>query len=336
MKHICARVPALVASLLMSGIGFAMAAPPAGSPVALHGQLHVCGMKLCDSANQPIQLRGMSTHGTQWYRQCINNKSLDALAIDWKADVLRVSTYVQEDGYETNPRKFTDIVHATIAQAEARGVYVIVDWHMLDPGDPFFNLARATTFFSEIADTHKDKVNIIYEVANEPNGVSWARIKDYHEQIIPVIRTRDADAVILLGTRGWSSLGVSDGANENEIVGNPVNATNVMYTFHFYAGSHGAVYFNALSRAAGKLPMFVTEFGTQKYTGDGANDFVQAQKYIDLMKQKTISWVNWNYSDDKRSGAVFKKKTCPAGNFAGTSALKPAGKWVRDRLRGPH
>jgi endoglucanase len=278
----------------------------------------------------------MSTHGLQRYKQCVNDKSLDALAADWKADVLRVSMYIQEGGYQTNPRKFTDLVHAIIEKATARGLYVVVDWHMLDPGDPFYNLARAKTFFAEIARVHKNKANILYEVANEPNGVNWDRIKDYHEQIIPVIRSRDANAIILLGTRGWSSLGISDGANENEIVNHPVNATNVMYTFHFYAASHGAAYLNALSRAADKLPMFVTEFGTQNYTGNGPNDFVQAQKYLDLMAQKKISWMNWNYSDDNRSGAVFKLGTCPNGNFAGTSALKPAGEWVREHLRAPH
>jgi endoglucanase len=277
----------------------------------------------------------MSTHGLQWYSQCVNDKSLDALAKDWKADVLRVSMYVQEGGYQTAPAKFTNLVHSIVDKATARGLYAIVDWHMLDPGDPYFNLTRAKTFFAAIAKLHKNNINVLYEVANEPNGVSWARIKNYHQQIIPVIRAQSPNAVILLGTRGWSSLGISDGASETEIVNNPVNATNVMYTFHFYAASHGAAYLNALSRAAGKLPMFVTEFGTQEFTGGGANNFVQAQKYLNLMANKKISWVNWNYSDDSRSGAVFKAGTCPSGNFAGTSALKPAGAWVRARIRSP-
>jgi endoglucanase len=84
------------------------------------------------------------------------------------------------------------------------------------------------------------------------------------------------------------------------------------------------------------MPMFDTEFGTQEFTGDGPNDFVQAQKYLDLMRRKKISWVNWNYSDDERSGAAFEEGTCPNGIFAGTSALKPAGKWVRRHIRQPH
>ena len=70
-------------------------------------------------------------------------------------------------------------------------MYAIVDWHMLDPGDPNFNLERAKTFFTAIAERNNGKNNIIYEVANEPNGVSWQAIKGYHEQIIPVIRAKD-------------------------------------------------------------------------------------------------------------------------------------------------
>ncbi|MFJ6656426.1 cellulase family glycosylhydrolase [Streptomyces sp. NPDC091377] len=309
---------------------------PVATPVGINGQLRVCGTKLCNQYGNPVQLRGMSSHGTQWYPQCLTNGSLDALATDWNADVLRVSTYVQEGGYETDPRKFTDLAHRLIDQASSRGLYVIVDWHMLSPGDPHYNLSRARTFFTEIANRHKDKPNVLYEIANEPSGVSWSTIKSYAEQIIPVIRTIDSNAPVLVGTRAWSSFGVSEGADESEVVNNPVNAANIMYTFHFYAYSHRDEYLNTLSRAADRIPVFVTEFGTQNYAGEGANDFAMSQRYLDLMAAKKISWVNWNFSDDGRSGAVFNAGTCNAGGpWAGTSALKQAGVWIRDRIRTP-
>lgn len=306
-----------------------------GTPVQANGQLRVCGIKLCNENGKQIQLRGMSSHGIQWYSQCLNTASLDALADDWKADVLRISMYIQEDGYETNPRLFTDRVHSLIELATARGMYAIVDWHMLDPGDPMYNLARAKTFFTEIAQRHNAKKNVLYEIANEPNGdaVTWPVIRDYAHQLIPVIRQHDPDAPILVGTRAWSSLGVSGGGSEAEIVNNPVNAANIMYTFHFYAASHGSEYLNTLSRAADRLPIFVTEFGTQSASGDGANNFSRSQQYLDLLAQKKISWVNWNYSDDFRTGAVFRTGTCPNGSFAGTGNLKEAGVWIRDRIR---
>ncbi|WP_372451699.1 glycoside hydrolase family 5 protein, partial [Glycomyces salinus] len=209
----------------------------AASPVDEHGRLHVCGTRLCDSAGEPVQLRGMSTHGLQWFSQCVGDASLDALAYDWGADVVRLSMYIQEDGYETDPEGFTARMHDLIDDATARGLYVIVDWHMLTPGDPHYNLDRAKTFFAEIAAEHGDQNNLFYEVANEPNGVSWAEIKSYHEQIIPVIRQHDSDGVVLLGTADWSSLGVSGGTDEQEVIDDPVDASNIMYTFHFYAAS---------------------------------------------------------------------------------------------------
>ncbi|WP_414938976.1 glycoside hydrolase family 5 protein [Amycolatopsis sp. cmx-11-51] len=311
----------------------AAAALPPGSPAAVNGQLKVCGLQLCNSAGKPIQLRGMSTHGIQWYSQCVKTASLDALANDWKADVLRISMYIQEGGYETNPRKFTDMVHGYIEEATKRGLYALVDWHQLTPGDPNANLSRAKTFFTEIAQRHKDKTNVIYDIANEPNNVSWDRVRSYAEQMIPVIRAQDSDGVVLVGTHGWGSLGISDGRNETDILNNPVRATNFMYTFHFYAASHKAEYFNALTRAASKIPLFVTEFGTQTASGDGGNDFTNSQKYLDFLASKKISWTNWNFSDDNRSGAVFKPGTCSGSSFTGTAPLKPAGVWIRDRIR---
>jgi endoglucanase len=307
---------------------------PGTTPVARNGQLRVCGRQLCNARGKAIQLRGMSTHGIQWYASCVNNASLDVLAKEWNADVLRISMYIQEGGYETDPAGFTAKVNDYIEKATARGMYAIVDWHMLSPGDPNFNLARAKTFFQQIAARHKDKTNILYEIANEPSDVHWSAIKSYADQLIPVIRAQDPDGVVLVGTEDWSSLGASgDGQGVSRILANPVNATNIMYTFHFYAASHDDYYLNTFRDAISKLPMFVTEFGTQEATGDGGNNFARAQQYLDLMAQNKVSWVNWNYSDDMRSGAVFTQGTCAAGAYSGTARLKPAGTWIRDRIR---
>ena len=308
----------------------------AQTPVAQNGQLQVIGLKLCNQYGNPIQLRGMSTHGIQWYGwgDCLTEASLDALAYDWGADVLRISLYVQEGGYETDPAGFTAQVNRLIEEATERGMYALVDWHQLTPGDPNYNLARAKTFFTAIANQHKNKNNIIYDVCNEPNGVTWARIKTYADQIIPVIRAIDSDAVVLVGTHAWASMGISDGRSAQDIVSNPLSFSNIMYTFHFYAKSHGTEYLNELSWAADRLPVFVTEFGSQEASGDGANDFTRTQQYIDLMRQKKISWCNWNYSDDSRSGAVWLAGTCGSGPWT-TARLKPAGAWIRERMLVP-
>jgi endoglucanase len=309
-------------------------ATPAGrTPVAINGQLHVCGVNLCNQYNRAIQLRGMSTHGLQWFANCYNGASLDALANDWQADLLRIAMYVQEGGYETNPAGFTSQVNTLVDLAEARGMYALIDFHTLTPGDPNYNLARAKTFFAAVSARNAAKKNVIYEIANEPNGVSWAGIKSYAEQVIPVIRANDPDAVIIVGTRGWSSLGVSDGSSSSEIIANPVNATNIMYTFHFYAASHKDNYRAEVQRAAASLPLFVTEFGTVSATGGGAVDTASSTAWLDLLDRLKISYANWTFSDAGEGSAALKPGTCASGTYAGTGVLTESGALVRSRIR---
>jgi endoglucanase len=311
--------------------------PPSGStPVGRNGQLHVCGTHLCNAANAVVQLRGMSTHGIQWFSSCYNDRSFDALAKDWKADLVRIAMYVQEQGYETNPSAFTAQVNKYVDMAEARGLYAIIDFHTLTPGDPNYNLDRAKTFFASVAQRNSAKKNVIYEIANEPNGVSWQAIKTYADQVIPVIRAADPDAVVIVGTRGWSSLGVSNGADENEIVSNPVNATNIMYTFHFYAASHGDNYRTVLARAAGKLPLFVTEYGTVSATGGGSVDRTSTQAYYNLLDQYKISSANWTFSDANEGSAALKAGTCSGSDYSSSNVLSESGALVKAYVSASH
>ncbi|WP_213454641.1 cellulase family glycosylhydrolase [Rhizomonospora bruguierae] len=310
--------------------------PPAGStPVGINGQLRVCGVNLCNQYNKPIQLRGMSSHGLQWFGSCYNDASLDALAKDWLADVFRISMYVQEQGYETNPTAFTNQVNTLVDKAEARGMYALIDFHTLTPGDPTYNLDRAKTFFAAVAARNANKKNVIYEITNEPNGVSWSTIKNYAEQVIPVIRANDPDGVVIVGTRGWSSLGISEGGNSDEIVNNPVRADNIMYSFHFYAASHKDNYRSEVQRAASRLPLFVTEFGTVTYTGDGGVDNASSTAWLDLLDRLKISYANWTYSDANEGSAAFKPGTCSGGTYTGTSVLTDSGVFMRNRIRTP-
>jgi len=305
--------------------------PTGTTPLAINGQLHVCGVNLCNQYNKPIQLRGVSTHGLQWFPSCYNTASLDTLANDWKADVLRIAMYVNEDGYTTNPAAFTAKVNDLVDQAEARGMYAIIDFHTLTPGDPNVNLDNAKTFFKNVATRNAAKKNVIYEIANEPNGVSWEQIRTYANQVIPVVRAADSDAVVIVGTRGWSSLGVSNGSSSAEIVANPVAFSNIMYTFHFYAASHTDSYRNEVRNAASKLPLFVTEWGTTSATGGGTVDIASSTAWLDLLDSLKISHVNWTYSDANESSAAFKAGTC-SGSSYGTSQLSQSGQFVRSRI----
>ena len=94
------------------------------------------------------------------------------------------------------------LVKDGVSYATDLGMYVIVDWHILSDGDPNQNKDEAILSLKEMAETFTNNDNVLYEICNEPNGgTSWESIKAYAEEVMPVIREKRPDAVILVGTR---------------------------------------------------------------------------------------------------------------------------------------
>ena len=76
---------------------------------------------------------------------------------------------------------------------------------MLHDLDPNKYKADALAFFDEMSAKYADYDNVIYEICNEPNGgTSWDQIKNYANEVIPVIQKNNPDAVIVVGTPNWS------------------------------------------------------------------------------------------------------------------------------------
>ncbi|MDO4978200.1 MAG: cellulase family glycosylhydrolase [Eubacteriales bacterium] len=66
-------------------------------------KLHVSGTQLVDSNNQPVQLRGISTHGIGWYPAYVNQELFHEFRKDWGMNVIRLAMYTDEpEGYCTD------------------------------------------------------------------------------------------------------------------------------------------------------------------------------------------------------------------------------------------
>ncbi len=303
----------------------------AQTPVAANGQLKVVNRQLTSQSGKAIQLRGMSSHGLQYFPNCFTASSVQTLARDWGIDVFRSAMYVDEGGYVTDKAKYRAFVDNLVDWTGQNGVYNIIDWHMLNPGNPFVHLDDAKEFFQIEAQKHAGKKHVIYEICNEPHDVDWNTIKGYAEQIIPIIRIYDKEAIILVGTPNYS---VTPGdVRSNPLTGS--NAYNVMYTFHFYAGSHYTQSY--IDDVLKTIPLFMSEWGTSNYSGNGGNDYTNAQKWVDLMAGGNssgikVSWCNWNFSDNSETSAALNPGSCNSGNWNNTS---PSGTWVKQRILSP-
>jgi hypothetical protein len=301
------------------------------TPLAANGRLKVINRQLCNETGAPIQLRGMSTHGLQWFGSCYTAAATQTLATSWGCDVFRAAMYVDEGGYLSNPTGIKTQVDNITDWSAASGMYCIIDWHTLNPGDPNLHTADAINFFRQEAQRNAGKKHVIYEICNEPNGVAWSSIKSYAEQVIPVIRQYDPEAIILVGTPNWS--GTPADVTSNPLTG--ANAYNVMYTFHFYAGSHYTEsYIDGVLR---NIPLFISEWGTSNYSGDGGNDYTNAQNWINLLAGANtagikVSWCNWSFCDKAESSAALNPGAC--GN-AGWNNTSTSGTWVKNHILSP-
>ncbi|MCY7352939.1 MAG: cellulase family glycosylhydrolase, partial [Cytophagaceae bacterium] len=303
----------------------------AQTPLTANGRLQVINRQLCNEAGAPTQLRGMSTHGLHWFPSCFTASSVQTLATDWGCDVFRAAMYIDEGGYVNNPAGLRAKINEIVDWTAAAGIYCVIDWHILNPGNPNLHLAEAKDFFRTMAQTHAGKKHVIYELCNEPNGVDWPTIKSYAEAVIPEIRQYDPTAIILVGTPNYS--GTPGDVRGNMISGSL--ATNLMYTFHFYAGSHFSQ--NYINEVLQTVPLFISEWGTSNFTGNGGDNYANAQTWVDLMAGANpsgikVSWCNWNFSDKNESSAALVPGACSSGAWNNTST---SGTWVKQHILAP-
>mgnify|MGYP000845896275 FL=1 len=300
------------------------------TPFGQHGALHVENGKLTDADGNIVQLYGMSTHGIAWFPQYINYDSFRTLRDDWNTNCIRLAMYTAEyGGYCAGGDKeqLKQLVRDGVSYATELGMYVIVDWHILSDCDPNQNKDEAIAFFREMSEAFADNDNVLYEICNEPNsGTSWDSIKSYAEEVIPVIREQKPDAVILVGTPTWSQ-------EIDKAAASPLTFDNVMYTLHFYAGTHKDDLRNRLETCAqNNLPVFVSEFGMCDASGNGANDFDSTTKWLDLLNKYQISFCCWNLANKDESSSVFKAASTALSDWTDED-FNESGRWIRDYFR---
>lgn len=318
----------------------------AQTPVERHGKLRTDGKYLLNEHGKIVQLRGMSFHwsnpawpGYQWY----NASTVNTLADDWNCSVVRAAYDPTSGG--------TEGVDAVINAAIDKGIYVIIDWHSHDAEQ---NQSQAISYFTDAAQKYKDTPNVIFEIYNEPitsgsadpedgsanNAVkTWAAIKPYMEAVTSAIRNAGAENLVIIGTPYYAQhVGVA--------AADPVDFDNVAYAFHFYSASHGpeAHYVktgeqsglenNYLEAGLGRVPVFVTEWGTSHSNGgqdgktyvDEENTDWWFERYIN--GDYHLSWANWSVSSQ---GDFGQGQTSAALNGS-LSSPSPSGQIVKRLL----
>ena len=292
--------------------------------VKQHGRLHVDGTQLTDQNNNPVVLRGMSFGWHSMWPRFYNEKAVSWLKKDFNCNVVRAAMGIElgKMSYLKDPVFSTEKVEAVVKGAIKSDIYVIIDWHSHN-----INLKEATEFFAEMSKKYAKYPNIIYEIFNEPDQESWPEIKAYAEEVIKVIRKNDRDNIILVGSPHWDQ-------DVDLPAADPIKGySNIMYTMHFYAATHGKELRDRTDEAIKKgLPVFISESAGMEATGDGPLDMKAWQEYIDWMESRKLSWLTWSVSDKDETCSILKKSAKSEGQWM-SEDLKESGIKVREFLR---
>jgi endoglucanase len=303
--------------------------------VSINGSLSVSGNKIVNKNGTPVSFAGNSFFwsNTGWGGEKYYNANVVAsLKNDWNAAIVRVAMGVEDGGgYLDNPNgNYANQIgnkaraKAVIDAAIANNMYVIIDWHTHHAE---WNTPSAIAFFQEMAQTYGHLPNVMYEVYNEPLSVSWSGvIKPYAIQVIDAIRAIDPDNIIIVGTPSWS-------ADVDQAANDPINRSNIAYTVHFYAGSHGQTNRDKCQYALDRgLAVVITEWGTVNADGNGAVNVNETNAWIDFIKRNNLTSCNWSINDKNEGASALTSGASTTGGWP-TNNLTWSGSVVRTFLK---
>jgi len=292
-------------------------------PVKDHGKLSVKGIFLTDEYNNTVMLQGISYGWHNWWPRFYNKESVKWLRDDWNCTVVRAAMGVEpRRGYLDSPDWSREKIEAVVDGAIASEVYVIIDWHSHG-----IQLEAAKRFFEEMATKYGKYPHVMYEIFNEPVKDSWELIKNYSVEVIKAIRKIDPDNIILIGSPHWDQ-------DIHIAADDPIQGfSNLMYTLHFYAGTHGQFLRDRGDYALQKgIPLFVTESAGMSANGDGPINYEEWNKWINWMKKNQIGWISWSIADKNESCSMLVPAASATGNW-NNKDLKESGIKTRELLR---
>lgn len=313
------------------------------------GRLTLNGLQLSSSkTGEAVQLKGWSSFGN-YGENCVSTGEDLQRMKGMGANCVRLAKYFGDAGVYSN-----QTIKDLIASADENGMYIIVDWHVLEAatgnGNPNTYKGQAQSFFQEIAQfvangkNGNGYENVIYELCNEPSGCSAPEIKSYAEDIINTIASYDkSKPIVIVGTPHWDQYIYTQTFSQGGLLN--TDKVNVMYAFHLYAneGSHADLLSKEFLPACSVMPVFVSEWGLshaqpENYGGDKANDVNESmgERFLSYCNGNNcgqiVSWMNWSYGNKLEGSSTFANGKCIPGDNG--ENLSRSGKWIIKVLGG--
>ena len=293
---------------------------------ATASELKVSGNQILDADGKAVWMQGLSVDSMQW---CMGENILWSIHVamgEWKANVIRLPVHDsfwfghgkgQKAGTEEAYRKLVDDAVKLVA---AKGGHLVLDLHQF--GAP---TEEHVKFWKDAAARYKNNPAVLFEIFNEPHGISWelwrnggelknAKHNDVNPEentqkvdadkttgvqaIVDAIRACGAKNIIMAGALDWSYdlTGVVNGFALDDKGGD-----GIVYVSHIYPWKKD--WQDKVLVAAAKYPVIITEIGCPREWKDFS--FIpEAQRYplegwsedvLGMIQKNKLHWTGFSF-----------------------------------------
>lgn len=305
--------------------------PPAEAPQPTKWpvEIKVVGNRLRDAAGNEVWLQGLAVPGLEIVPEGHGDVFSCKVAIEeWKANVIRLPI---SDGFWSGHGKgqtdggaaYRATVDAAVNLVANRGAYIVLDNHR-------YRAVKEDQlpFWKEVAEKYKNHPAVLFDIINEPHGISWdiwrnggfvkekpkkgadesAFLSEEEkkknegfespgmQKLVEAIRETGAKNVIVAGGLDWSYdlTGVLNGFALEDKTGN-----GIMYAAHVYPWKRG--WQKSFLDAAEKYPILLGEVGADIHK----MDFIPLEAQEDpetwvpdmlgLIQKYHLNWTGWSF-----------------------------------------
>ncbi|MEX2382306.1 MAG: cellulase family glycosylhydrolase [Opitutales bacterium] len=298
--------------------------------------IRVEGRWLLDPDGNRVWLQGVAIPGLEITSKGHGVVHSTIVAIEeWKANVVRLAIkdefwYGKGDGRRDDDEPQTDggaayraIVDAAVQAAANRGAYLVIDHHRYRAVRP-----EHLPFWKELAERYKNHPAVIFDIINEPHGISWevwrnggevfrgrsdvpdesAFLSNEERQanleftspgmqaLVDAIRETGARNLIIAGALDWAYdlSGILKGCALEDPNGN-----GIMYASHVYPWKRG--WQRAFLDVVEHHPVFMGEVGASIHKMSFIPEEIQEDPetwvpdILGLIQQHQIHWTGWSF-----------------------------------------
>jgi aryl-phospho-beta-D-glucosidase BglC (GH1 family) len=305
------------------------AATTATTPINIPGNMpHVEGAQIVDSSGNPLILRGAQIqsslvfiNGWKKPEQNLNSTTFHVMVHDWHMNALRLPT--SNWIYDKNPTKYMSELDRIIEEANAAGLYVIIDLHdNVKSGSPYAKgddvpKPQDVEYWKIIAAHFKNNPMVMFDVLNEPQVRGWdawlhgggtvggTPLLGFQD-LVDAVRSVGAKQIIVVEpgkaggdtgeSGGWATMG-------NHFINDPYG--NIVYSRHVYSDislppaqqdakwgpllNHYPIYYGEWAF----LPNSLVPVQCRSVSHDEADQVVT--NFLHYMESRHASWTAWSF-----------------------------------------